>query len=200
MNGERTYYSVHCDTRFAHFKFDMSHRGHVSRDVPCKHFTDTLVTDCDAGYDAFRQTISIDEYREPTRLGLCEAYWACRSRLAFTSHNISSIGMSLGGPTIRNWAANLIPMRRPSFNDVSQISRSIAAAETVIDGSNSSTASNNSALDLKTQSVSELRIWRAIQLPRSSTGMYIEGWAYRSQNLVCTPFGKSSCTFSNPNV
>ena len=51
-NGERAYYWVHCDARYAHFQFDTSRSGQVSRDVLGKHFTGTLVTDCYAGYEA----------------------------------------------------------------------------------------------------------------------------------------------------
>ncbi len=49
LNGQRAYYWVHCDARFAHFQFDTSRSGQVSRDVPGEHFTGTLVTDCYAG-------------------------------------------------------------------------------------------------------------------------------------------------------
>ena len=52
LNGERAYYWVHCDARFAHFQFDTSRSGQVSRDVLGEHFTGTLVTDCYAGYEA----------------------------------------------------------------------------------------------------------------------------------------------------
>ena len=50
--GDRAYYWVHCDARFAHFQFDTSRSGQVSRDVLGEHFTGTLVTDCYAGYEA----------------------------------------------------------------------------------------------------------------------------------------------------
>ena len=52
LNGDRAYYWVHCDARFAHFQFDTSRSGQVSRDVLGEHFTGTLVTDCYAGYEA----------------------------------------------------------------------------------------------------------------------------------------------------
>ena len=52
LNGERAYYWVHCDASFAHFQFDTSRSGQVSRDVLGEHFTGTLVTDCYAGYEA----------------------------------------------------------------------------------------------------------------------------------------------------
>ena len=52
LNGQRAYYWVHCDARYAHFQFDTSRSGQVSRDVLGEHFTGTLVTDCYAGYEA----------------------------------------------------------------------------------------------------------------------------------------------------
>lgn len=52
LNGERAYYWVHCDASFAHFQFDTSRSGQVSRDVLGEYFTGTLVTDCYAGYEA----------------------------------------------------------------------------------------------------------------------------------------------------
>ena len=52
LNGDRAYYWVHCDAGFAHFQFDTSRSGQVSRDVLGEHFTGTLVTDCYAGYEA----------------------------------------------------------------------------------------------------------------------------------------------------
>lgn len=33
LNGDRAYYWVHCDASFAHFQFDTSRSGQVSRDV-----------------------------------------------------------------------------------------------------------------------------------------------------------------------
>ncbi|GEM_PF-2015729 len=50
LNGERGYYWVHCDARFAHFQFDRSRSGKVSHDVLGEHFTGTLVTAWYAGY------------------------------------------------------------------------------------------------------------------------------------------------------
>ena len=52
LNGQRAYYWVHCDARYAHFQFDTSRSGQVSRDVLGEHFTGTLVTDCYASYEA----------------------------------------------------------------------------------------------------------------------------------------------------
>ena len=52
LNGQRAYSWVHCDARYAHFQFDTSRSGQVSRDVLGEHFTGTLVTDCYAGYEA----------------------------------------------------------------------------------------------------------------------------------------------------
>jgi transposase len=63
LNGQRAYYWVHCDARFAHFQFDTSRRGQVSRDVPGEHFTGTLVTDCYAGYEA--HSISLNSRVRP---------------------------------------------------------------------------------------------------------------------------------------
>lgn len=46
LNGERAYYWAHCDARYAHFQFDTSRSGQVSRDVLGEHFTGTLVKGC----------------------------------------------------------------------------------------------------------------------------------------------------------
>lgn len=71
LNGERAYYWVHCDARFAHFQFDTSRSGQVSRDVLGEHFTGTLVTDCYAGYEAH----------------MAGAKQKCLSHLARTAHD-----------------------------------------------------------------------------------------------------------------
>ena len=52
LNGQRAYYWVHCDARYAHFQFDTSRSGHVSRDVLGEHFTRTLAATHDASGDS----------------------------------------------------------------------------------------------------------------------------------------------------
>lgn len=52
LNGARTYYWVHGDEKFIHFKFDTSRAGQVSRNILGDDFTGSLVTDCYSGYFA----------------------------------------------------------------------------------------------------------------------------------------------------
>ena len=52
LNGKRAYYWLHATTHYAHFEFNMSRAGEVSRNVLGDNFTGTLVTDCYSGYFA----------------------------------------------------------------------------------------------------------------------------------------------------
>jgi transposase len=52
LDGKRSYFWVHGDTKFIHFQFNTSRAGHISRDVLGPDFTGTLVTDCYSGYHA----------------------------------------------------------------------------------------------------------------------------------------------------
>jgi transposase len=50
LDGERSYFWVHGDSKFIHFQFDISRAGEISRDLLGSDFTGTLVTDCYSGY------------------------------------------------------------------------------------------------------------------------------------------------------
>lgn len=52
IDAARCYYWVHCTEAFAHFQFDMSRSGEVSRNILGEYFDGTLVTDCYSGYAA----------------------------------------------------------------------------------------------------------------------------------------------------
>ena len=52
LDGERSYYWVHCTEKHIHFQFDTSRAGEVSREVLGEDFVGTLVTDCYSAYDA----------------------------------------------------------------------------------------------------------------------------------------------------
>lgn len=52
LDGQRSYFWVHGDTKFIHFQFTTSRAGSLSRDVLGPNFTGTLVTDCYSGYQA----------------------------------------------------------------------------------------------------------------------------------------------------
>ena len=52
LDGQRSYFWVHGDTKFIHFQFTTSRAGYLSRDVLGRDFSGTLVTDCYSGYHA----------------------------------------------------------------------------------------------------------------------------------------------------
>jgi transposase len=52
LDGQRSYFWVHGDTKFIHFQFTTSRAGYLSRDVLGPDFSGTLVTDCYSGYHA----------------------------------------------------------------------------------------------------------------------------------------------------
>lgn len=54
LDAHRAYYWVHCTEAYAHFQFDTSRAGEVSRNILGPYFDGTLVTDCYAGYEAHR--------------------------------------------------------------------------------------------------------------------------------------------------
>jgi hypothetical protein len=52
VDTHRAFYWIHCTEAYAHFQFDMSRAGEVSRKILGPYFDGTLVTDCYAGYEA----------------------------------------------------------------------------------------------------------------------------------------------------
>jgi len=52
LDAMRSYFWFHGDEKFAHFQFDTSRAGEVSREILGADFSGTLVTDCYSGYHA----------------------------------------------------------------------------------------------------------------------------------------------------
>ncbi len=52
LDAHRVFYWVHCTEYYAHFQFDTTRAGEVSRKILGPYFDGTLVTDCYAGYNA----------------------------------------------------------------------------------------------------------------------------------------------------